>query len=110
MIQRLNRNEKITPARLNRLIDEVERSTRINFGPRIAGSQDAGGITLAAVHAGLGIIWSDVEPAAGNWPGGWLWVDTSVLYDTHYRQIWIKTQRTFVDNNSKVPLTVLVNA
>ena len=48
MIRRLNGSEKVTAQRINELIDDVERQTRISIGPGLTGSTTSAGTAIAA--------------------------------------------------------------
>ena len=53
------------------------------------------------------IIIAAVEPAAADWPQGFFWEDTSVLYGGLYYQLWFKVNNSAV-TNVKVPLALYV--
>lgn len=48
------------------------------------------------------------EPAASAWGQGDIWIDADSLYQGKYCQAWIKTAHSNENNDSKVPLTILV--
>ena len=47
MIERLRGNEQVTAQRINKLIEDVERQTRISIGPGLTGMSSSAGTAIA---------------------------------------------------------------
>jgi hypothetical protein len=68
MIKKLEPTERVTPTRINQLIEDVERQTRITLGPGLVGTRSSAGTAISSTHMtpppqDHDIIYND----AGNW-------------------------------------------